>query len=153
MLNSSVMSKGIFIIPKSIMNWLIVSADSENEGDSNLLPNDHEVLSDVFQEEFHNYDRDRQRRIDKTKPGSQSIMEKYLMSTEAPTRDTDAEVCSWFFKRHIKLSALGYRSQLLRQKWDNLLVCAAFMSVWLISDEIDWSAWVQMGFKGYCAFW
>lgn len=70
------------------MTYFIENPDD----DSNLLPSDHEVLSDVMHEAFGGVEAENKAKRMRSKDGQQSILEKYLLPTEAPTRDTDTEV-------------------------------------------------------------
>ena len=64
-------------------------AERGDEGDSNLLPGDHEVLSGVFREEFGAANAENKA---KYKEDLSNSIENYLVSTEAVTRDSDTEV-------------------------------------------------------------
>ena len=64
-------------------------AEQGDEGDSNLLPGDHEVLSGVFREEFGAANAENKA---KYKEDLSNSIENYLVSTEAVTRDSDTEV-------------------------------------------------------------
>ena len=68
------------------------STEEDHEGDSNLLPSDHDILSDVLQEEFGAAETESKIPGKKFRKGSQNFMEKYLMPSEALTCDTDTEV-------------------------------------------------------------
>ena len=65
--------------------------DADKE-DSNLLPDDHDILSDVIEEEFGGSLTGRGKRNLHEGNKKPDVTERCFVLTEPPTRDTDVEV-------------------------------------------------------------
>jgi len=68
--------------------------DQSDEGDSNLMPGDHEVLFEVFQDAFGPSYAESLLRRSKEKEGSQNIAEGYPIPNGTPSQHTDTESLS-----------------------------------------------------------